>query len=53
VLCSYISSISSREQSKEILQRDFAMDIGRRWIFEKTNVVHMCNIAEYGILFLL
>jgi hypothetical protein len=45
--------MSSREQGKQIVQRDFAMDIGRGWIFEETNVVHVCSVAKYGILFLL
>jgi hypothetical protein len=42
--------MSDREHSEQILQPDFAIDISRRWIFEKTNVVHMCNIAKDRIV---
>jgi hypothetical protein len=45
--------MSSRKHGKQILQGDFAMDVGRGWIVEKTNIVHMRNIAEDRTLFLL
>jgi hypothetical protein len=48
--CGYLSSMGDGEHRKQCLKQHFAMDISRKWIFEKLNIVNVCNIAKNGIL---